>query len=70
VPITQVSIQRFSVTSSNSFDSVLTKLKAIIGHPDMNAFNRDVTAAKDYAELERVIKKVSGARLDRRNARW
>jgi len=67
--ITQVWIQRFSVPSPKSFESMLTKLEATVGHPDMNAFLRDVSATKDYGELERVLQKAIGARLDRRNAR-
>jgi uncharacterized protein (DUF302 family) len=60
MPTIQISVQRFSVVSSKPFDSVVTKLAAAVGHPDMNAFTRDVTAAKTYAELEQIIHKAVG----------
>jgi uncharacterized protein (DUF302 family) len=58
---TEILVQRFSVTSSRSFERVVNNLEAAIGHPDMNAFPRDVTAAKTHAELEQVIHKAVGA---------
>ena len=61
MPAIQVSVQRFSVVSRIPFESVVAKFGAEIGHPDMNAFARDVTAAKTHAELELVIHKAIGA---------
>jgi len=40
--ITQIPVQRFSVTSTKSFDDVLARLEAGIGRPDMANFCRDV----------------------------
>ena len=57
----QIDVQRFSVTSAKSFEEVMAGLEAGIGHPDMNAFRRDVSTAKTYAELEKVIHKVIGS---------
>jgi uncharacterized protein (DUF302 family) len=57
----QIDVQRFSVTSAKSFEEVMAGLEASIGHPDMNAFRRDVSTAKTYAELEKVIHKVIGS---------
>ncbi|MGD0218324.1 MAG: DUF302 domain-containing protein [Desulfobaccales bacterium] len=56
----QVNVQRFSVTSSKSFEEVVTKLEAAVGHPDMHGFRRDVASAKNYAELEKVIHQAVG----------
>jgi len=50
----QISVQRFSVTSSKSFAKVIAAFEAGIGHPDMNAFRKDIGAAKTYAQLETV----------------
>jgi hypothetical protein len=36
--IRKVEVDRLSVTSSKSFEAVLTALKAAIGHPDMVEF--------------------------------
>ena len=61
MPITQVSVQRFSVVSRNPFESVVAKLGATIGQPDMSKFPKDVTASKTFAELEQVVHKAIGA---------
>ena len=60
MPITQISVQRFSVVSRNPFESVVAKLGATIGHPDMSKFSKDVTTAKTFAELEQIIHKAIG----------
>ena len=60
MPIEQIVVQRFSVTSSNSFEHVLENLHAAVGHPDMREFMRDVAAASTYADLESVIHKAVG----------
>jgi uncharacterized protein (DUF302 family) len=60
MPITQISVQRFNVVSHNPFESVVAKLNATIGHPDMSKFPKDVTTAKTFAELEQVIHKAIG----------
>jgi uncharacterized protein (DUF302 family) len=58
--IKQITMERFSVTSAKSFEHVLAKVESGIGHPDMAAFGRDITAAKTYAELEQVVNKSTG----------
>ena len=57
----QIPVQRFSVVSRNAFESVVARLGATIGHPDMGAFSQDATAAKTYVELEQVIHKAIGS---------
>ena len=56
----QIDGQRFSVTSAKSFEEVMAGLEAGIGYPDMDVFRRDMTAAKTYAELEKLIDKALG----------
>jgi uncharacterized protein (DUF302 family) len=60
MPTIQIIVQRFSVVSRDSFESVIARLSATIGHPDMHAFPRDVTASKTFTELEKVIHKAIG----------
>lgn len=48
------------MTSSGSFEDVLAKIEAAIGHPDMGAFREDVAAAKNYAELEAIVHRAIG----------
>ncbi len=51
----RINVQRFSVTSSKSFQDVIGVFDAVLGHPDMNRFRENVVAAKTYAELEKVV---------------
>jgi hypothetical protein len=45
IAIRRVAVERATVISGQSFDAVLAKLAAALGHPDMSAFARDVVAA-------------------------
>jgi uncharacterized protein (DUF302 family) len=56
----EIPVQRFSVISSKPFESVVAALEAVLGHPDMSAFQRDVAAAKTCSELESVVHKAIG----------
>jgi uncharacterized protein (DUF302 family) len=56
----QITVQRFSVTSSKSFQDVVAVFQAAVGHPDMNGFRKDITATKTYTELEKVIHRAIG----------
>src|SRR6266851_5176648 len=51
----QINIQRLSVTSAKSFESVVATVNAAVGHPDMAEFTKKIAAAKTYGELENVI---------------
>ena len=51
----EINIQRFSVTSSRKFEDVVAAFQEAVGHPDMNEFRRNITAAGTYAELEKVV---------------
>ncbi len=53
--ITQISIQRFSVTSTKPFGDVVAAFREAVGHPDMNAFRKSVAATKTWTELEKVV---------------
>ncbi len=56
----QANVQRFSLTSSKSFEEVVAGLESAVGRPNMHGFLRDVALAKTYADLEKVIHKVVG----------
>jgi uncharacterized protein (DUF302 family) len=51
----QISVQRFSVTSSKKFEEVVTKLAAGVGHPDVRGMFAKIGVAKNYAEVEQAI---------------
>jgi uncharacterized protein (DUF302 family) len=56
----QVQVERFSVISSKTFKEVVAEFEKAIGHPDMNAFAKNVRAAKTYDELEQIVRAATG----------
>jgi uncharacterized protein (DUF302 family) len=56
----QIKVQRFSVISSKPFNDVIGRFEAEIGHPDMSAFPKNISAAGTEAELERVVNNAVG----------
>jgi uncharacterized protein (DUF302 family) len=57
----QIIMQRFSVTSSKSFQEVVSRLEAAVGHPDMSLFRRDISLAKTFSEVEKIVNKATGS---------
>ena len=55
--ITKIEIERFSLTSSKSFDEVVAGINAAIGHPDMAEFARSSREARSFVELKSAIEK-------------
>ena len=55
--IRKIPIERFSLTSSKSFDEVLAGVNAAIGHPDMAEFARSTHEARSFAELKSAVEK-------------
>jgi uncharacterized protein (DUF302 family) len=55
-----ISVDRISVTSFKPFDEVVKTLEAGVGHPDMSAFIKEVTAAQTEAELEQIVSRATG----------
>src|SRR5580704_7092820 len=55
--IRHIEIERFSLTSSKSFDQVVAALNAAIGHPDMAEFWRSTHEARSFAELKSAVEK-------------
>jgi uncharacterized protein (DUF302 family) len=56
----QFSVQRFTVISSKPFETVLAKLDAGIGHPEMGAFTNAISAATNYSEVEKIVQNAVG----------
>jgi uncharacterized protein (DUF302 family) len=61
IAIRRVDVERTTVISAQSFDTVVSKLAAAIGHPDMSAFARAVAAARTSADLEDVVNAAVGS---------
>src|SRR5579862_4664694 len=55
--IAKIEVERFSLTTSKSFDEVLAGVNAGIGHPDMAEFARSSHEARSFAELKSAIEK-------------
>jgi uncharacterized protein (DUF302 family) len=51
----QITVQRFSVTSTKPFREVVAAFEAAVGHPDTNLFRASIRAAKSRAELEKSV---------------
>jgi uncharacterized protein (DUF302 family) len=57
--IKEVKVQRLNMISTEPFDTVVARIDAAIGHPDMAAFHKSLSAAKNEAEMETVINPVT-----------
>jgi len=57
--IQEVNVQRVNFISTEPFDTVVARIDAAIGHPDMVAFNKHLAAAKNEAEMEKVVNPVT-----------
>ena len=53
--VREVHVQRVSVVTTQSFDTVLARIDEQIGHPDMAAFRKSFSAAQNQAEMEKVV---------------
>jgi uncharacterized protein (DUF302 family) len=56
----QISVERFSITSSQSFEAVVAGIEREIGHPDMAAFSKKIAEARTLAELESAVREAIG----------
>ena len=56
----QITIQRFSVISSRPYQEIIADFEAAIGHPEMYAFQKNMSAAKDPLELGAVVNAATG----------
>jgi uncharacterized protein (DUF302 family) len=57
--IQEVPVQRVNIVSTEPFDTVVARIDAQIGHPDMAAFRKSFSAAQNEAEMERVVNPVT-----------
>src|SRR5260370_4645437 len=62
--VRKIEIERLTITSSRSFETVVAALEAVIGRPDMAEFMKATRSATTYAELQSVVQQsVSAAGL-------
>lgn len=53
--IAKIEVERFSLTSSKSFDAVVAALKSAVGQPNMVEFFKETRATKSFPDLQRVV---------------
>ena len=53
--IAKVEVERFSLTSSKPFDTVVAALKSAVGQPNMVEFFKETRATNSFPDLERII---------------
>jgi uncharacterized protein (DUF302 family) len=57
--IREVQVQRVTLVSTEPFDTIIARIDAQIGHPDMTAFRKTFSAAQNENEMETVIDPVT-----------
>ena len=56
----RINVERVTVISRKSFQDVLSKFDAAVGHPNIEEFWKDVAAAKTNSEMEEVVQSALG----------
>ena len=57
--IQEVHVQQVNIVTTEPFDTVVARIDAQIGHPDMAAFRQSLSAAQNEAEMEKVVNRVT-----------
>jgi uncharacterized protein (DUF302 family) len=55
-----ITVDRFSLTTTKTFDTVMAALDAKVGHPKMPEFTNDIEAASSPAEVEGIVQRELG----------
>ena len=55
ISVQEVRVQRVSIVTIASFDTVVGRIDAAIGHPDMGAFRKSFSSAQNLSEMEKVV---------------
>ena len=53
--IQEVKIQRVNIVTTTPFYTVVARIEAAMGHPDMDAFRKGISSARNLEEMEKVI---------------
>lgn len=57
---TQVTLERFRLTTTKPFDKVMADLDAKVGHPKLPDFINDINAADSHTEMEGIVQRALG----------
>jgi len=55
----EIQVQRVTLVSHNTFDTVVARIDAQLGHPDMVAFRKKLAEARDEVEMNAVVAPVT-----------
>lgn len=55
-----ITVERRVLVSSRRFEDIVASINAAIGHPDMQAFWKEIAAASTYPEMEAVVQRAIG----------
>jgi uncharacterized protein (DUF302 family) len=61
VQMVEFTLRRFSIVSSKTFEEVVEKLSAGVGHPDINEFRRIEAAAQTIGPVEEFVRSAVGS---------
>jgi hypothetical protein len=56
----RITVERRVVVSSRGFEDVIAAINAAVGHPDMNAFWKEIAATSTYPEMEVIVQRAVG----------
>ncbi len=58
--VRQIGVERFVITTSQSFDQVVAGIERAIGHPERAALSSRIAEAQSLSELEAAVQEVLG----------
>lgn len=58
--VTEIPVQRFSLTCSKSFEQVVSAIEAVMSRPNVAVFLKEIGDAKTHTELEDAVKSALG----------
>jgi hypothetical protein len=61
MPVRKIAVERFSITSAAPFETVVARIDATVGHPNMSVFRAAMTAAPSFAALEDIVADAIGS---------
>jgi uncharacterized protein (DUF302 family) len=55
----EIQIQRLTIVSRDTFDAVVARLDAQLGHTEMPSFHKQLSRARDLVEMEQIVNPVT-----------
>lgn len=59
ISVQEIHVQRVKVVTTATFDQVVARIDAAIGHPDIATFHKNLSNAQTLDEMERVVHPVT-----------